>query len=452
MVRRAVGLTWPLVFLCACSPAGRTFTAGSSDKVCQLTGQIDWSTGKPTTMASKPTNRGMDATDLGYPVEHNGRLALLFGDTRKIPPLAVDESGPADDAVGWITSESPPTNDTCTDLTLNAQFPSVVVSPRVLSPATIKQGLFNVPSGGVSKDGWLYAFFWTDHCNNGVKTPCPESEFLNSVGRGVLARSHDFGETFHDAVPMPRGFVYSTAVDATRIDTLAPGERQGTYVFGVPRYRDSVPYLAYAPEGKLLDPHSWKFFVSLRADGQPKWVTSTAWNNGDPFLFAPGPDLYPAAGQDRCVGEFSITWNRALRVWLLLYNCNLATGQSIVARTADAPWGPWSEGIVILSPSDPGAPCHLLMTPAGCEPLANYWPLKSDGTHDFGKLYAPGVMERYTVQERTFVPGRRRAAIYWLVSTWNPYQVMVMRTVLEVNTPVLFLSRDRPIRATRATP
>lgn len=433
MAGRAVGSSWPLVFLWACAPDTRTFTAGTSERVCQLTGETEWTTGLPTTF--KPENRGMDGTDLGYPVEHNGRLALLFGDTRKRPSVVSDESGPADDAVGWITSESPPTHEACTDLVLNAQFPNLLVSPRVLSPGPIKQGLFNVPSGGVSKDGWLYAFFWTDHCN-GPQSRCPESESLNSVGRGVLARSHDFGETFHDAVPMPFGFVYSTAVDATTVDTLPPEQRVGTYVFGVPLYRGSVPYLAWAPEGKLLDPHSWKFFVSLRGDGQPKWVTSDSWNNRDPFLFLPGPDLYPAAAADRCVGEFSITWNRALRVWLLLYNCKVGEGlQSIVARTADAPWGPWSEGTVILSPADPGSPCNLLMTRNGCGSQGDYWKPIGDGSHVLGDFYAPFVMERYTRSERTSVRGTRRAAVYWLVSTWNPYQVIVMRTVMEVYTP-----------------
>ena len=92
------------------------------------------------------------------------------------------------------------------------------------------------------------------------------------------------------------------------------------------------------------------------------------------------------------------------------------------------------------------------MTQNGCGSQGNYWPLNSDGTHRLGDFYAPFVMERYTRSERTFVPGKRRAAIHWLVSTWNPYQVIVMRTVLEVYEPVLSLSRDPIIQSTRARP
>jgi hypothetical protein len=92
------------------------------------------------------------------------------------------------------------------------------------------------------------------------------------------------------------------------------------------------------------------------------------------------------------------------------------------------------------------------MTSNGCGPQSDYWQVKIDGTHVLGDFYAPFVMERYTIQDRTFVPGRRRAAIYWLVSTWNPYQVIVMRTVLEVYTPLLSLRRDPVIHVTRANP
>jgi hypothetical protein len=39
-----------------------------SQKVCQLTGDVDWETGQPTA-ARTLTNFGLDAVDLGYPVE-----------------------------------------------------------------------------------------------------------------------------------------------------------------------------------------------------------------------------------------------------------------------------------------------------------------------------------------------------------------------------------------------
>jgi hypothetical protein len=43
----------------------------------------------------------------------------------------------------------------------------------------------------------------------------------------VLARSSDRGVTFVDAVPMPRGFVYTTAANAVRsLETNISGDRR----------------------------------------------------------------------------------------------------------------------------------------------------------------------------------------------------------------------------------
>ncbi|HEX6738070.1 MAG TPA: DUF4185 domain-containing protein, partial [Vicinamibacteria bacterium] len=436
---------------------------GRSEKVCMLTGDTDWETGVPTTTRTQ-SRFGMGATDLGYPVEHQGRLALLFGDTwdehhghpgAGKGERAQGEIEPADDAVGWISSRTPPTLSQCPDLEVNhvAAGPTKRIVPATVSgPLTVKHGYFNVPSGGVSDGGWLYAFFWTNHCQHDTwlapnpvplarpapqsMTPenqagytlsdlCPESDDRNSVGRGVLARSSDGGRTFADAVPMPLGFVYATAIDANAITGLPAEQRLGTYVFAVPRYRGSVPYLAYAPPGALHDPPSWKFLVGLRADGTPSWTSEEVWKRGSqqPWVPPGQPELF--AG-DRCLGEFSVTWNGALKMWLMLYNCY---PRGIVARVAHAPWGPWSDGTVILNEKQDGAPCRLVMTPEGCGNQERY---HGGNKIQKGGLYAPFVMERYTTSVGSFFGGQRQADVYWLLSTWAPYQVVVMRTRLRV--------------------
>jgi hypothetical protein len=42
-------------------------------------------------------------------------------------------------------------------------------------------------------------------------------------------------------------------------------------------------------------------------------------------------------------------------------------------------------------------------------------------------------MERYTTPVGTLLPSKRQATIYWLLSTWDPYQVVVMRTTLNID-------------------
>jgi hypothetical protein len=264
---------------------------------------------------------------------------------------------------------------------------------------------------------------------------------LNKWGHGVLARSKNDGETFVDPVPMPRDFVLSTAVDSEAVVGLPPEQRLGIYVFGVPHYRDSVPYLAYAPPGAISDPSLWMFFIGRKPDGQPSWTTREVWERRARDAPPPGhPDLFDASGCDRHIGEISVTWNRYLHAWLLLYqNCNPSGGgQVVVARVAAAPWGPWSDASILLDPNRDNPWCHLLWrvpSRGRCDDLhIDDWSQDPDKAgKENGDFYAPYVMERYTTPERTFLPYRRRATIYWLLSTWNPYQVVVMKTSLTID-------------------
>jgi hypothetical protein len=249
----------------------------------------------------------------------------------------------------------------------------------------------------------------------------------------VLARSDDDGRTFYGVVPMPAGFVYSIAVD-TRLQADLPVEQNsGIFIFGVARYRAGVPYLAQAPVKTFSDPTTWRFFAGL-ADGRPRWVTQPEWtgaavsrNGPRPVGWRPPgkPEILARASEvEHCIGEFSITWNRPLRMWLMLYNC---PGR-IEARVAPAPWGPWSAPTQLLSKDD-DVGCRLVMVPQGCANRRDFWP----GRHQNGKfvaggLYAPYVLDRYTAGGSA---ASGQTTIYWLVSAWNPYEVTVMRTTLE---------------------
>jgi hypothetical protein len=436
------------------SPPSPPMLIGASQKVCQLTGDVDWETGAPTG-ARTFSKFGLDAVDLGYPVEHGGKLILLFGDSWP-PPHGGGAAGeiPPDDAVGFTTRRQPPANDgRCLELQIHDK-PS---SPRTFAPATIvgptriKQGFFNVPSGGVSADGGLFGFFWTDHCVDGAdlgsspgaplarpkaSAKCPETDDRNSIGRSVMARSDDDGRTFHDVVPMPIGFVYATAVNSRQQIDLPDDQRSGVFVFGVPRYRASVPYLAQAPIESLADLDSWRFFVG-RADGQPKWASRAEWRRGNagdvsaPTAWRPPGEaeiFVPVLEAGRCIGEFSVTWNPPLHLWLMLYNCP----GGIMARVAHAPWGPWSLPRRILG-ADDKLGCRLLMIPEGCGKRRDFWPTKHvNGMFVGGGTYAPYVLNRYTTAAESEGAGRS-STIYWVVSTWNPYEVSVMRTTLHVD-------------------
>jgi uncharacterized protein DUF4185 len=235
---------------------------------------------------------------------------------------------------------------------------------------------------------------------------------------------------------MPTGFIYSTAVNTRLQVDLPENQRLGIFIFGVPRYRASAPYLAQAPIETLANPATWRFFTGRAPDGQPKWVTHEEWMRGAVAPNAPGPHVWkppeepdifvPLTDAGHCVGEFSITWNPPLGIWLMLYNCQ----HGILARIAQAPWGPWSTPTEILGDEESLA-CRLVMTPEGCGNRRDFWPgRRKNGKFVAGGFYAPYVLNRYT----GVAPGsgpRQRSTIYWVVSTWNPYEVSVMRTTLQ---------------------
>lgn len=430
---------------------------GASEKICQLTGDTDWETGRPTA-AKTFSNFGLDAADLGYPVEHGGKLILLFGDSWPAPHGggAAGEI-PPDDAVGVTVRRELPGNDgKCLELQIHDKRsgPKAFAPATIVGPMRVKQGFFNVPSGGVSADGGLFAFFWTDHCSDPnplgpspgaplvrpkASQKCPESDDRNSIGRGVLARSDDDGRAFSGAIPMPIGFVYSTAINTRLQADLPEDQRLGIFIFGAPRYRASVPYLAHAAIDSFADSTTWRFFVGRAENGQPKWVSRDEWARGavpsgsrSMAWMPPGEAemFIPAVEAGRCIGEFSVTWNRPLGMWLMLYNCP----GGIAARVARAPWGPWSLPTTILGPNDKLG-CRLLMIPEGCGNRRDFWPGKHvNGKFVGGGTYAPYVLNRYTTATDSAGPGRS-STIYWVVSTWNPYGVVLMRTTLHSDLP-----------------
>ncbi|HWU25777.1 MAG TPA: DUF4185 domain-containing protein [Rhizomicrobium sp.] len=432
--------------------AGTLTVSSPSAKVCQLTGQTDWASNQPTA-AQTMANFGLDSVDLGFPIESNpGPLYFLFGDA--FPLTHSFSSVPPDDALGWTTRTAQPDSANCLDLQLAAFAPKTVAHPTV-TPA-IQQGSFNVPSGGLFLDGTIYAFFWTNHCvlpgtllpnsSAPLQWPAPTAACAqipanNSVGSSVLAAAspadpiafHRCGYRERIALlrcpTMPSGFVYVTAAQPPRAAREILARAENVYVFGVPRYRASIPYLAIAPRATFSDTNTWSFFAGRNPGGNPIWISRAQWESGKNAMgqWTPpaGAEVYDATPGERCVGEHQVTWNSALGTWLLLYNCAPWT---IEARTAALPWGPWSPPTVLLQ-ATPASPlvCTLIMSVNGCPGLRNYWPPGNPP----GIFYAPFILSRYTQDMTVAGSPARSATIYWVLSTWNPYQVTVMQTGLQ---------------------
>jgi hypothetical protein len=177
--------------------------------------------------------------------------------------------------------------------------------------------------------------------------------------------------------------------------------------------RASNPYLAYLPLSQVENKAATQYFAGIDASSnRPRWGAELA---AQPVLVNP------------CVGELSVSWNRNLRQWLMLYNCSQPAG--IVGHLSDTPWGPWSAPAVLFDPSIDAGTCYFVHGPDNCGPPTDP---DSPVSGALGGVYAPFVIPRYTTG------GLHSTTIYWTMSTWNPYDVVMMRTTLVVKSQLPF--------------
>jgi hypothetical protein len=108
---------------------------------------------------------------------------------------------------------------------------------------------------------------------------------------------------------------------------------------------------------------------------------------------------------------------------------------AIQIRFADQPWGPWSPPQPVLRGGDPSQPFapgsqyaeggilfHPACTGPNCVP-GNPPDFSTRGVAPYGFLYGPNIIDCWTEAR----PGDQ-ADLYWNVSTWNPYQVVLIKT------------------------
>ena len=113
----------------------------------------------------------------------------------------------------------------------------------------------------------------------------------------------------------------------------------------------------------------------------------------------------------------------------------------IYLRWAKKPYGPWSEPITIFNPFTPGQGgyCESMFfdDPAGktgfqCpeDALAHNARLDRNPGLGLAGEYGPMLLARFAKKV-----SRNKAQLHWLLSTWNPYRVVVMRTDLGITCP-----------------
>ncbi|MDE3088980.1 MAG: DUF4185 domain-containing protein [Chloroflexota bacterium] len=404
------------------------YVAGSSQKVCQLTGETDREFNQPTVNQTE-TRFGLVGNDLGYSFEHNGKLFFLFGDSVatpifngkpnliKDPPRIPDDN----DAIAFSTDTS---IGQCVKLNFITDSIGAFKNPVVLNaqgkPA-ITLRVDEIPVAGISDGGKMYVIFATD---NYAYPPGPTKGHLGFSTRTVVGVSDDDGNTFHYV------YDFSKGPDAKFINVaIAQGQDGYLYFWGTrggTLYRKSAPFLARKPIGSMSNLNGIEYLRAVDPNGAPVFVPNE--NDATPLFHD-----YLSGGHQvaDCMGELGVEWNPFVKRWVMLYNCLDDTPKNprgVHMRLAEQPWGPWSAAQTIFNSVKDGGYCHFMhravntQNPTPCDNVSDPGSLD-----EWGGEYAPYFLSRFTTGDAA----RATSTFYYTLSTWNPYTEVIMKTTIQ---------------------
>ncbi|MCX7017980.1 MAG: DUF4185 domain-containing protein [Candidatus Sumerlaeota bacterium] len=376
------------------------YHTATTRKILQLTGDLDRPLQRPTKSQTK-TRAGLTATDLGSSFEHKGNLCFLFGDSFC--------SGGVSNADCMATSSA--TNPR--DLILNFPLGNNGVVRPIVIPG-ISQGAMEVPSYGISLDGIIYIVHTTDWHE-------PGAAGTGNMERSVLARSDDDGKTWplvydlsaasnHDMTNTHFINAALSEVGAADWPGLPFSSGKVVLIWGSGAYRKSDAYLACIPSSEIENKTRMRYFAGLDAQNAPVWASSESQ----------ATPLFTHA----CIGEISAAWIAPVGRWAVFYNAGSPRG--ITMRTAARPWGPYSPGQIIMEPWNDDAYGRYMHVSWDWKHLDAFH--DSGQANNWGGEYGPYIIPRFTEGNAT------RCRIYYAMSTWNPYQAIMMRS--EIGQPL----------------
>jgi Domain of unknown function (DUF4185) len=366
---------------------------GTTVKVCQITGDRD-ATRKTATASLTATRFGFPGTDLGSSFEHAGKLWFLFGDTPGRPGHR--------DLIAWTEAER------AEDLVLAAR----VAADGKFEPLTVPRlghGPYEIPTCGISHEEKMWVLFTAGHSKK------------KTMERSVLAVSEDEGRTFRQAGELSRKHFINAAMAHPRPGDDGSSAPPGILVFGTGDYRQSSPRLCVL---RSTNPIERSFLAETRP-------ASARWSEAE-------DEAAPLFDHPVC-GEISVAWIEPLRRWVMLYNSTEPRG--IVMRLSPRPEGPWSAPTVVFDPwRDGGYPQFMHVSWKHARLDAFQDPRREN---EWGGEYGPFLIPRFTRGDAS------RATLFFVLSTWNPYQVVLMRT--DVGAP-RGAAASRPSRVLRTLP
>ena len=369
---------------------GLRYVPGSAVKVEQLLGEEDKERHQPT-LSRTFTRYGLQGTDLGYSFEHQGHLYFLFGDT----------VGRLDHALDTIAT----TDATDPERGVRLDFLTVGAEYLTIQPPGISMGAFEVPVSGISLNGTMYVAVSTNHSED------------RSTDRSVLTKFTGPAkfQPLRTISQLPAGRFVKMSMHAE------PGPIAGmpaggpfVIVWGTGVYRKSDAYLSVVPAAQFESGTGTRYFAGLDSSGAPAW--SEKESDAKPIV------------ENGTMGDLSVTWCKELGLWLMTYDSRPPATRGILFSYSRTPWGPWSAPQVIFQPARDHAVGKFIHDPDAnpndglAGPVIGKGQANPDAVR--GGEYAPYVVERFTKVEGS------ELNLYYVLSTWNPYVVVLMKSRL----------------------
>jgi len=402
-----------------------------SRKLAQVTGERDTQPGSPdATLSFSESRSGVRGTDLGVRVEHAGRSYLLFGDTHWKAPWRTTR-----DALGRVDSEGP-----------RPGLPGVEVhgAPLRIRGGAATHREYDVPLDGFSAEGRLFVFFSSHHFQR-----------HQVMGRSLLAR-------LDAAVPAVSGGERRRPIVFSKVGTFSDRyfvnvavQRRGDrlYLWGSGSYRADdlrladLDLTAPAVRAALRGDAPWtrplpglRFWAGPHpADTGPHPANTgphpantgphpadTGQHPADAAAAAPrwspheddARPLVPGA-----FGEISVRWVPELERYVLLAMAGPEDpiGPSVTLRTAPAPWGPWTPRRRLFDWVERGMSFH--------DEASRFIRARHDGDPVGDRIFAMQASMTGAAYAPYLFDARRErdgVVLRYTLSTWNPYQVVLM--------------------------
>lgn len=374
-------------------PVALQFISDSSIKLQQLIGDEDKERHTPTGTQTL-TRFGIEGSEMGNSFEHQGHLYLLFG--------------PSIGRVPGYSNTMAKSDTTNPEGGVQLDFLTNVGRNIAVQPAdATSMAPMDAPVAGISLDGQMYVAISANFTRGA------------STSRSVLTKFAP-PTTFQSVrtiseLPAGKFIRMSMHVQPGPIGGLPPG---GPFVFtwGTGKFRESDVYLAVTPVSQFESGKGMRYFAGLDSSNAPSWSDNES-------------DAFPIV-KDGTLGDVSVTWCKDLGLWLMTYD-RRTTLNGIAFSYSRTPWGPWSEPQVLFNPLRDNGLGKFFHNPMRRNDDGLSGPVlgkrkKEDEQEVRGGAFAPYVVERWTkVQDNTL-------NLYYLMSTNNPYVVVLMKSRLQI--------------------